>query len=148
MRNRDTQWWEQTGNGYVKTGKIYTKRKKKCGKKTNDAQVAGIYGSHSLTGIQTHRIPPIASMRFILHDAHTNYNLYIYVYTHTFTIMYKNRNSRNCQRCNNNKCDCSLYFQFSSPFAESNISGTRYTHVSTHCACLIWCKYKNIIFRV
>lgn len=91
----------------------------------------------------------IASMRFILYDAHktTTFNIYIDVYKCIKTEMAEIVNVAiiinvivpsisNFRRLLLNPISRTLYIY------------ARYTlnTVSTHCACLIWCKYKNIIF--
>lgn len=83
---------------------------------------------------------------FLLSSMHVfslqNPHLYIFRFS-------SSENSRNCQRCNNNKCDCSLYLRFSSPFATHTHTPSNLLHTMNMCpyicACLIWCKYKNII---
>lgn len=85
MRNRDTKWWEQTGNGNGKTGKIYTKWKKnninthtQC---REDKWCTGSWHSwwpQFYRRMNTSVFGLIASMRFILYDAHktTTFNIY------------------------------------------------------------------------
>lgn len=122
--------------------------KKQRRKKTNDSQVvafmlATIPQTHK-THSQRFKVEPIASMRECFIWRWNYYLVFMYLYTffvynffllssmHVFSLqnphLYifrfsSSENSRNCQRCNNNKCDCSLYLRFSSPFA---------THTHTH----------------